>query len=223
MLGEAVEGRFQLVHGDILDIKEEEVLGQLGLKSKKWESDSQVVLIGNLPFGIATPLYIKWLRQISQRSGVFGIYGRVEMILMFQKEVGDRIIAQPSSEDYSRLSVISQNFCTVERLAIVKGKTFVPPPKVDGMMVRIVPRKIPLINVSMELLEEFCKVVFGKRRKTMESTLRRSQFEDRYQQIPEEFLKKRAQELSALDIARLALFMEHVKDAPSKGIITPPQ
>lgn len=52
------------------------------------------------------------------------------MVLMFQREVGERICAKPKTEQYGRLSVVSQNYCKVKHLFIVKGKTFIPPPKV---------------------------------------------------------------------------------------------
>lgn len=132
MIEQATDGRFKLISGDILSISEEECLKNFKLKKKNWDEICKVSFVGNLPFGIATPLYIKWLTQISNKSDAFGAYGRIDMTLMFQKEVGERILAQPKTPEFSRITVVSQNFCDVKKLAIIKGKTFVPPPKVDG-------------------------------------------------------------------------------------------
>lgn len=132
MIEQASDNRFKLIPGDILEIKEEDALKYFKIKNRTWEEESRVSFCGNLPFGIATPLFIKWLTQISTKTGAFGQYGRIDMCLMFQKEVGDRLLAEVGKPEYSRISVVCQNFCTVKKLAIIKGKTFIPPPKVDG-------------------------------------------------------------------------------------------
>jgi dimethyladenosine transferase 1 len=207
MLGQAANGRFQLVQGDILEVNEVDILGRFKIKSRKWDEESRVAFVGNLPFGIATPLYIKWLRQISKHEGAFGEYGRIEMVLMFQKEVGERILAAPSTPEYGRLSIVSQNYCETRKLSIVKGKTFVPPPKVDGIMVHVIPRVKPLVDVDIDVVESFCKIIFGKRRKALETTFKTSlefQGSEYKKWIPPEILNKRAQELTVTQICELA-------------------
>ena len=92
MVGQAANGRFELVQGDILDIAEDELLdhylGGPHAHGASWQQECNIAFVGNLPFGISTPLLFKWLRQLSSRTGAFR-YGRVEMLLMFQKEVAD--------------------------------------------------------------------------------------------------------------------------------------
>lgn len=183
LLSQASNDRFKLVQGDILEVDEEELLMHYGIDNvcrseEEWRGtlsdnvDPRVVLVGNLPFGIATPLLIKWLRDLSDKTGAFK-YGRVPMVLMFQKEVGQRICAKHSTKPYGRLSVISQNLCRVTESFIVKGKSFVPPPKVDASVVRLEPREEPLEpELPMKDLEQFCHLLFNSRRKQVYVNLR---------------------------------------------------
>ncbi|KAL9656422.1 hypothetical protein ABK040_005187 [Willaertia magna] len=135
---------------------------------------SDIVFVGNLPFGISTPLLLNWLRDCTNHKGAFHFHHRIPMILMFQKEFGDRMSASPSMKEYSRLSVSTQAICNVENLFTVKAKSFVPPPNVDAAVVKLIPRIIPTIDtsiVSFEDLEQFCKVIFNSRRKQLLTNL----------------------------------------------------
>src|SRR6185503_14317542 len=88
-------------------------------------------IVANLPYNVSTALLVRWLHQADQIAG---------MVLMFQKEVADRLAAAPRSKDYGRLSVLTQHVCTVQRLFDVAPSAFVPPPKVVSSVVRLVPR-----------------------------------------------------------------------------------
>jgi dimethyladenosine transferase 1, mitochondrial len=139
----------------------------------------RVQLLGNLPFSVATPLLLKWLRCAVERRGLFE-FGRVPMSLMFQKEVADRIVAgddsssAKSSKDYSRLSVMTQFCARAHRVMHVGSKSFVPPPKVDATVVRIVPRAHTM-DPTLPCYDEFETVVrlgFQQRRKQLAKALR---------------------------------------------------
>ena len=85
-----------IVHGDVLAVNEMELLKDFHeviskLDLKQWTSESPVVVIGNLPFGISTELTMKWMRQIPEHEGLFS-FGRVPMYLMFQKEVAEVLL-----------------------------------------------------------------------------------------------------------------------------------
>jgi dimethyladenosine transferase 1 len=179
MIGQAVDEdkekrqKFNLVHGDILEVSELDLLREFGEDKTKG-----VIIVGNLPFGIATPLLIKWLRDISASQGIFsrlpdGQQRDVNMVLMFQKEVVDRIVAPTHSADYGRLSVVSQYHCDVKSLFTIKGKTFIPPPKVDAGVVMMKPKaQLPQPHLPMEDLEKFCRILFSARRKQVNNNLR---------------------------------------------------
>jgi hypothetical protein len=81
------ERRLTITHNDILKVNERQILNDVEAQPVAWqEADPLVKIIGNLPFGIATELTLKWIRQIGSRDGPFA-FGRVPMILLFQKEV----------------------------------------------------------------------------------------------------------------------------------------
>lgn len=89
--------------------------------ARDWQSDEpDVQIIGNLPFSIASPLLIMLLKQISEKSELFS-YGRIPMTFVFQKEVGQRLIAQPYTADYSRLSIMAQYLCNVRLKFLITG------------------------------------------------------------------------------------------------------
>lgn len=72
---------------------------------------NNVKLVGNLPFNVATEILLKWMRQLRRSEGVFR-HGPAPMVLTFQTEVADRIVAQPGSKEYGRLSVMVQHCCS---------------------------------------------------------------------------------------------------------------
>eukprot|EP01012_Entosiphon_sulcatum_P007168 TRINITY_DN13579_c0_g1_i1.p1 TRINITY_DN13579_c0_g1~~TRINITY_DN13579_c0_g1_i1.p1 ORF type:complete len:402 (+),score=35.43 TRINITY_DN13579_c0_g1_i1:30-1208(+) len=211
MLTEASAGRVANAQGDVLDADEHELLRQAFphlVQPAPWEGRSGVVLVGNLPFAISTPLLIKWLRQVGRRTGLFAL-GRVEMVLMFQKEVADRITCSgPGSKEWSRLSIMSQNYCHTRQLLTLKSTCFIPPPKVECTLVRLQPRITPLASVSVDILEQFCLLAFSHRRKTFVNSLECAGVEkDVIRKIVDEIQvdpRKRTEALSVEHIAKMA-------------------
>lgn len=122
-----------------------------------------VKIVANLPYNIATPLILGWLRD----AGAFASF-----TLMLQKEVAARIAAKPRTKDYGRLAVICQWLCTAKRLFDVPPRAFVPPPKVTSSVVQLVPRPQPLAPAPFAGLEALTAAAFGKRRKMLRSALR---------------------------------------------------
>src|SRR5690606_2454606 len=91
-----------------------------------------------------------------------------DMLFMLQKEVVMRLVAQPGSSDYGRLSVMVQYYCQADFLFDVPPTSFFPPPQVNSSMVRLVPHvQLPYQAVDMKLFSQIVKLAFGQRRKTL--------------------------------------------------------
>ena len=121
-------------------------------------------LIGNLPYNISTPLLFALLAQRHCIS---------DMLFMLQKEVAQRICAEPGGGDFGRLSVMTQYFCVTELVLIVKPGAFTPPPKVDSAVIRLTPHNVPPHRAHDETY--FAQLVgqaFSQRRKTLRNSLR---------------------------------------------------
>ncbi|KAF9989284.1 Dimethyladenosine transferase 1, mitochondrial [Mortierella antarctica] len=131
------------------------------------DRNSTIRLLGNLPFGVASPLLIQWLKMMALRQGIFCADNRVSMTLMFQKEVAEGIVAPPSHPQRSRLSVMAQALCNVKMAYKLPSGVFVPKPKVDAAVVHFEKKVEPLVPGSLDKLEDVARFYFNKRRKTM--------------------------------------------------------
>jgi len=121
-------------------------------------------IVGNLPYNISTPL----LFHLSQYCS-----STIDMHFMLQQEVVDRMVAQPSTSDYGRLSVMLQNQFEMEKLLSVPATSFHPIPKVESAIIRMMPRSAPIVPAAERPL--FTKIVtaaFAQRRKTLRNTLK---------------------------------------------------
>jgi 16S rRNA (adenine1518-N6/adenine1519-N6)-dimethyltransferase len=124
-----------------------------------------VRIVANLPYNIATALLVSWL-TIEPWPPWYDC-----AVLMFQREVAERIVAPPSSKVYGRLSVLAQWRCEARILFDVNAAAFVPPPNVTSALVRLVPRAAPLM-CDRRLLERVTQAAFGQRRKMLRQSLR---------------------------------------------------
>jgi 16S rRNA (adenine1518-N6/adenine1519-N6)-dimethyltransferase len=125
----------------------------------------QARIIANLPYNIATALLVSWLTTEPWPPW----YDR--MILMFQREVAERLVAQPGSKNYGRLAVLTAWRCEAKILFDIAPTAFVPPPKVTSSVVRLDPRPIPLA-CDAQLLQRVTEAAFGQRRKMLRQSLR---------------------------------------------------
>lgn len=151
----AYPDRLTVVSGDALEADIAELAGA--------GTNAAIHIVANLPYNIATPLLLKWLRQIRAVDG---------LTLMFQKEVADRLAARPRTKEYGRLSVATQWLCEVSCPFEVSPKAFVPPPKVTSTVVRLAPRADPLAPAEFAALEAVTAAAFGQRRKMLRSALK---------------------------------------------------
>ena len=121
-------------------------------------------IIANLPYNIATPLLLGWLRHAPAFD---------EMIVMFQREVAERITATPNSRAYGRLAVLTGWLAEAEMLFDIPPEAFVPPPKITSTLVRITPRSTPLFDCAQADLEWVTQTAFGQRRKMLRASFKK--------------------------------------------------
>lgn len=142
---------FRLIEQDALQLSLSEI------------SNRQLTIIGNLPYNISTPLLFHLFGQRQQIES---------MLFMLQKEVVQRMAAEPGSKRYGRLSVMTQYYCEVEALLIIEPESFDPPPKVDSQMVRLRPKPAGKLDQATEKrLATLVSAAFAQRRKTLRNTL----------------------------------------------------
>ena len=161
-------------------------------------------IIANLPYNIATTLLIRWL---------YHAHAFESMTLMFQREVAERITAQPGEKAYSRLSVLTHWLADSEILFDVPASAFVPAPKITSSVVQIVPLQGPRFPCSQTALEEVTRIAFGQRRKMLRSSLKNIGGE-RLLNAAKIDSKKRPQEINVQEFCRLASLYERQKKIP---------
>lgn len=170
MLESASRGRLSIHHADIMNFYIPDALPKA--VAVHWHTDVPGVrMVGNLPFNVSIPLLLQWLEAIPQRAGPF-TFGRTPMALVFQKEVAENIQAPPGDKECTRLSIMTQYLCEVNKKYLIPRKIFVPEPKVDAMLLHFVPRVTPLIEAPFVVVEQVVKAIFSERRKTIRNSLR---------------------------------------------------
>jgi 16S rRNA (adenine1518-N6/adenine1519-N6)-dimethyltransferase len=127
--------------------------------------DGPARIVANLPYNIATALLVSWLTTEPWPPW----FDR--LVLMFQREVAERIVAVPGSKAYGRLSVLASWRCQTKILFDINPSAFVPPPKVTSSLVELIPRAQPL-SCDRRLLERVTEAAFGQRRKMLRQSLR---------------------------------------------------
>ena len=150
-LAAVVPERLTLVEADALTLNEYDLTPRPSL------------IIANLPYNISTPLLFKWL-------GHLALFER--LILMFQKEVAQRITAHAGGKAYGRLSVMVQWQCQASHLFDVPPRAFTPAPKVTSTVIALTPRPTPLAPAKAEALHAVVAAAFGQRRKMLRSSLK---------------------------------------------------
>ncbi len=153
-IARAWPGKLEVISADALKLDETAILPR------------GVRIAANLPYNVGTALLIKWL-TVEAWPPLWA-----SLTLMFQKEVAQRITAQPGSEHYGRLSVLAQWRCTAKVLFDVNKGAFVPPPSVTSAIVRLEPRAEPLAPANLPDLEKITAAAFGQRRKMLRQSLK---------------------------------------------------
>jgi 16S rRNA (adenine1518-N6/adenine1519-N6)-dimethyltransferase len=160
---------FLLLEADFLDLDLAQVLspeahGQLGQPHERLPNK----VVANIPYYITGPILEKLLGTISQPNP----YPYDSIVLLVQKEVGDRITTDPGSKDMGALTVRVQYLAQCDLVCPVPAKAFYPPPKVDSAVVRITPRPFSLQVHDPRRMETLVKVGFSAKRKMLRNNLK---------------------------------------------------
>ena len=121
-------------------------------------------VVANLPYNISTALLLNWLDHASEFAS---------FTLMFQKEVAERLVAQPGDKSYGRLSILTQWLCQAELKFDVPPQAFIPSPKIISSVVHLIPYPRPLYNCRKEDLETTTTIAFGQRRKMLRASFKK--------------------------------------------------
>ncbi len=126
------------------------------------------VLVANLPYNISTQVVFRLIEHRDLFS---------QMVLMFQREVGERLVAPPGGKDYGILSVLSQLWFDISTVTLVRPGAFSPPPKVDSIVLNFTPLSVPAVDpVDEVLFRKVVKAAFTQRRKTVRNSFLASGF-----------------------------------------------
>ena len=191
-IAERYPGRLEVHLGDALKADWKALLGTGPLEKR-------ALIVANLPYSVATMLLIGWLETEPWPPW----YER--MVLMFQREVAERIVAAPGTKPYGRLAVIAQWRTRARIVMNLKPEAFTPPPKVASAVIELIPRDHPEPPCSAKILGEVTGAAFGQRRKMLRSSLKA------LTPMPELLLREaglspelRGEQLTVEEFARLA-------------------
>jgi 16S rRNA (adenine1518-N6/adenine1519-N6)-dimethyltransferase len=177
--------KLEIIEADALKIDEREIVG------------TGAHVVANLPYNVGTALLLKWLGDDEWPPWW------QSLTLMFQKEVAERIVAQPGSDAYGRLSVAAQ-WRSQAKIAMTVGRSaFVPPPKVTSAVVHVVPVDAPK-GLSAKVLGKLTEAAFGQRRKMLRSALKSLEGASEAAEALGIDLQRRAETLSVDEYVKLA-------------------
>ena len=143
------KNKIKIINQDILDL-DETVL-----------SKDKVIVFGNLPYNISTEILSKWIVNLKEN------FWFESMVLMFQKEVADRIIAEFNTSNYGRLSIISNWKLNIKKICDIKPGAFSPKPKIDSSLLFLYPKKNFIKIKDPKNLEKITRIFFNQKRKML--------------------------------------------------------
>jgi|TARA_B100000768_G_C11135731_1_gene313804 16S rRNA (adenine1518-N6/adenine1519-N6)-dimethyltransferase len=147
MLSEKFNNEIDIINDDVLKIKEENI------------SKEKLIVFGNLPYNISTEILSKWIVNLNKN------FWFENLILMFQKEVADRIIAKHNTSNYGRLSILSNWKLNVKKILDIKPESFQPKPKIVSSLLFFTPKKNFFELNEAKNLEMITRIFFNHRRK----------------------------------------------------------
>ena len=142
--------KINIINDDILNVEEKII------------DNEKLIVFGNLPYNISTEILSKWIINLDEDSFWFDC-----LILMFQKEVADRIIAKYNTKNYGRLSILTNWKLDIKKICDVKPGSFFPKPKVDSSLLFFQPKKNFFSFKDPKNLEKITRIFFNHRRKML--------------------------------------------------------
>jgi 16S rRNA (adenine1518-N6/adenine1519-N6)-dimethyltransferase len=149
LLKEKFDNEIEIINDDILKISEDKI------------SDQKLSVFGNLPYNISTEILSRWILNIGSN------FWFENLILMFQKEVADRIISEFNNSKYGRLSILSSWKLNIEKIIDIKPQSFSPRPKIDSSLLLFTPKENFFELKNPKNLEKITKIFFSQRRKML--------------------------------------------------------
>jgi len=146
-LNKKFNNEINIINNDVLKISENKI------------SKEKLIVFGNLPYNISTEILAKWIVNLDEN------FWFSELVLMFQKEVADRIIAKSDTSKYGRLSILSSWKLNVEKIVDIKPESFLPKPKIDSTLLIFSPKKKIFKVNNAKNLEMITRIFFNQRRK----------------------------------------------------------
>ena len=154
-LSEKLHFKFQnkvnIINTDILKINEKNL------------SNNRLIVFGNLPYNISTEIICNWILKLDNKIWFN------ELILMFQKEVADRIISKIDCTNYGRLSILLNWRLEIKKIFDVSPNCFLPKPKVESSLLHFIPKKSYFIIKKSKNLEMITRIFFNQRRKMIKN------------------------------------------------------
>ncbi len=148
-------GNIKIVHSDFLKHDFGEIFKECKEKLK---------IVANIPYKITTPLLLKFVKDIEYIK---------DCNILLQKEVAERITAEPGNKNYGSLTVLLHTYFSIKVMKYIKPGAFIPPPKVDSAFVKITPLNRPLIGREKATsFSRFLRICFSMRRKTIQNILK---------------------------------------------------
>ena len=148
-LHEIFKNQITVINEDVLNINENLIFNE------------KATVFGNLPYNISTEILSKWILNLKN------IFWFDSLVLMFQKEVADRIIAKINTSNYGRLSIISNWKLNIKKICDIKPEAFSPKPKIDSSLLFFYPKKNFLKIKNPNNLEKVTRIFFNQRRKML--------------------------------------------------------
>ena len=149
LLKEKFDNEINIINDDVLNVDENKI------------SSEKLTVFGNLPYNISTEILSKWIIRLNNG------FWFDNLVLMFQKEVADRIIAKTNTSNYGRLSILSNWKLNIKKIIDIKPESFSPKPKIDSSLLLFSPKdKFFKLNNSKNL-EMITRVFFSQRRKML--------------------------------------------------------
>ena len=149
LLKEKFDTEIEIINDDILKVSESNI------------SEQKLSVFGNLPYNISTEILSKWILNIGSN------FWFESLVLMFQKEVADRIISEFNNSKYGRLSILSSWKLNVKKIIDIKPQSFSPRPKIDSSLLLFTPKKNFFKFKNPKNLEKITRIFFSQRRKML--------------------------------------------------------